>query len=224
MTSTKATTEPVSSAQKAWAASTKATAVAFDAIQPARDNLEAAQQALTAANAEALAAVTVKSPDPQAARERIEKACAAIKQAEDNVQWAVLELHAAEAVHEQAHTDEQAARRRVTVAEYELAQKEWSDPNNRERQLLRELTALIAELTPMICDRKDLHDRLAHEYEHLPPDERPQLRSGPLMATSTRFVGECFADLTPELVVAIRAGLETAQTELRERRRAEQFG
>src|SRR6478672_7796526 len=116
MTSKVATIEPVSSAQRAWHASTKATAAAFAAIKPASEKLEIAQQALAEADAEAIAAVTSKSPDPQAARARIDKSRNAIKEARDNVEWATLELHAVEAQHERAHADEQAARRAVTVA------------------------------------------------------------------------------------------------------------
>lgn len=223
MTTTTASSE--TQARKAWTAATKATAAAHAAIQPYCDQLAAARDALASAQAEALDAIAVKSVDPAAARERIEKARAAIKTAEDDVQWAILELNAAEARHEQAHTDEQAARRAVTAAEYVAAHREWNDENNRENQLLRQLKDNIAELIPMINDRKNQHDRLAQEWAHLPTEERPQLKAGqPITDTSTRLIGEHIADITPEVSAAIKAGAAAAQAELTARRRAAQHG
>jgi hypothetical protein len=222
---TKTAEATTAQAQKAWRAATEKTAEAEAALQPARDGLTAAQEALAAAESEGIAAVVTKSTDPEAARDRIEKSRTAIKEAQDGVQWAVLELHAAEAVHEEAHQAEQAARRAVTVAEYQAAHKEWNDPDSREEKLLAQLSDTVAELIPLIIDRKDLHDRLTQEWQHLPADERPQLKTGrPITTSPSRFTGEHIADITPEVAVAIKAGSAAALAELTERARARRHG
>ena len=210
-------------AAKALAAAAKTTAATYDAIAPARAVLEAAQQALDAANAEAIEAVIVKNPDPKAARERIEKSRAAIKAAEDDVQWRVLEFHAVEAQHQEAYDAEQVARRRVVIEEVVKAHDEFNDENSRENELLRQITSGIAELVPLINDRKDRADRLASELASMPVEERPQLKGG-AGSTSTRWVSDHVANLTPELLVAIRAGTAAAESALSERARVQRVG
>ncbi len=224
MTSTaEPTTTPT--AAHALTEAAEVTAATNAKLQPARAALDAARDALAAAEDEALQAIVVKNPDAKAARERIEKSRAAIKTAEDGVRWAVLELHAVEAQHEQAHAAEQAARRCVVAEEYAAAHAAYNNENSRENVLLRQLESVVAELIPLICDRKDQHDRLSSEWSHLPPDERPQLKPGKrITATSIRLVHEHIAGLTPEIATAIKDGAAAADAELTERRRAQRHG
>ena len=172
------TTETISPATKALAAATKATAEAFDAIRPATDDLADARSALAASETELMQSVVVKSPDPQAAKARIDAARAALKTREDEVQWCVLKLRAVEVQHDQANEAERTARRRVTVEEYVRASEAWNDPANRERALLQQLTEIIAELIPMIHARKALHSRLVQELDYIPADEKPTIPPG----------------------------------------------
>jgi hypothetical protein len=207
-----------SAAEKAWATATKATAAANDALGPARENLQAARDAHDAADREVFAALTAKVVDPAAAKERIEKARAAVKMAEDDLQWAALQLGAAETVHEQAH--EQDARRAVTVAEYETETAAFNNPQSRERVLVEQLASTVTELVVLISDRKDRHDRLAQEWEHLPPEQRPRRT---LTTTSTRTITELIAFIPPEVAATVKAALAAAEDELNQRRRAQRF-
>jgi hypothetical protein len=210
-------------AQKSWHTATKATAAASDAIPPARAALEAAQEALTAANAEAVQSIVIKSKDPDAARSRIEAARAAVKVAEDDVQWRVLVLHAAEAAHEEAHAAEQQARRAVTVARYEAAHEEWNDENSAENRLLGTLSATVRELVLALDARKDLHKQLALEWAVIPDTEKPKLGGKRIVDDSWRFISELIT-LPPEVAQCVKSAAEAAAGEVTERRRAARFG
>jgi hypothetical protein len=119
-----------------------------------------------------------------------------------------------------------AARRAVTVADYQAEQANWQDPNNREKQLLRQLTALVTELIPTILDRKELHNNLAQhwdQWQHLPEDERPTV-SRTFVTDSTGLITELIADLTPEIAAALKAGTAAARSQLDERLRLASLG
>lgn len=209
-----ATTTP----EKALAAATKATAVAYAAIAPANDALAAAREALDAANAEAIAAIVVKNPDAAAARDRIEKSRAAVKAAEDDVTWKVVELHAREAQHEQACEAEQAARRAVTIEEYVAEMDRCSDPNNHEAQLLATLQSVVTETIIALSDRDALHNRLNSQWASIPADEKPRLACScypPGSSASLR--GEFIADLHPIVAEALKQATAAAAGQLRRR-------
>jgi hypothetical protein len=69
-------------------------------------------------------------------------------------------------------------------------------------------------------DRKDRHDRLAQEWEHLPPEQRPRRT---LTTTSTRTITELIAFIPPEVAATVKAALAAAEDELNQRRRAQRF-
>src|SRR5260370_1400235 len=83
---------------------------------------------------------------PDDAKAGIEQARVRIKTEQDAVIWPILQLHAAEAVHEQAHAKEKPARRAVIAEEYTLAHAEYNDPKSRESVLLAQLESAVAEL------------------------------------------------------------------------------
>jgi hypothetical protein len=223
---TKTTTDPVSPATKALTDAAQATSAAFDAIGAANDDLAAARSALEAANADLLTSVVVKSADPKAAKARIEAARAALKQAEAQVEWCVLKLHAAEVVHEQANADQQAARHAVFLEDYEREHTEFNNPDSRENTLLRQVADNIAELVTLLNDRKDTHDALWSHAQSLPPDQRPVAKAGkPILSAPTRGIPVSIGTPVPqEIIEAVRHGLQAGDAELTERRRAAQYG
>ncbi len=219
-TKTASSSAPPTAAEKAYAAATAATAAAGAALGPANDKLTAAKQALADAQDEALRAITEKSADAAAAKERFVRARQAVKDREDELDDALFELQAVEVGDQQAHDAEQVARRRVIIEEVVKADAEFNDPESRENVLLGQITDGIAELIPLINDRKDRQERLASEWAHIPVEERPQIKGGPRVSISTRWVTDHVANLTTEVLAAIRAGTEEAE----ERRRTQRAG
>jgi hypothetical protein len=217
-------TEETSPLTKALAAATKATAAAYDAIEPAEADLAAARQALGTANTDLLTSVVVKNPDPKAAKTRIEGSRAKLKLAADEVEWCVLKAHAVEVQYQQAVEAEQAARHAVFVEEYQAEHEAFNDPGSRENTLLARVTADVSELFVLLGDRKDKHDALSSQWASLPPAERPPVKAGkPIGSTFSRVIP---ANITapPEIVEAVKSGLAAADAEYAERRRAAQFG
>jgi hypothetical protein len=205
-------------AERAWVEATKHTAATAAEIDAAAAQITAAEQALAYAKAEAEAAIDAKAADPNAARERIQNAREAIKQAQDDLEWAQLNHQAAEVVNRQACEDEQAAHRRVIAEEYIRAQAEWKDPANKERQLLAQLTDLVAELTPLICARKERHSRLQTGWEYIPPDERPDLpHAGRLPAgDGSLLISVHIASVPVEVADAFKAGAAQGEARMRQ--------
>lgn len=196
-------------AERDHAAAIKHTEATAAEIEAARDQVAAAEQALEDAKAELEAAVMAKSADPTAAKERIQNARDGIKEAQENLEFAILQHQASEVVNRQAYEDEQAARRRVKADEYLRECARWNDPMNRERQLLAQLTDIIAELTPLIGERKDLHGHLLAEWAHIPIDERPDIPVGHGLAPDNdylRLTTGQIAEVPTEVVDAIKAG------------------
>jgi len=111
-----------------------------------------------------LRAITEKSADAAAAKERFVRARQAVKDREDELDDALFELQAVEVGDQQAHDAEQVARRRVIIEEVVKADAEFNDPESRENVLLGQITDGIAELIPLINDRKDRQERLASEW------------------------------------------------------------
>ncbi|MGA7054667.1 MAG: hypothetical protein WBZ37_26050 [Mycobacterium sp.] len=190
-----------SPAQKAYEAATAAIAAAGAALAPAADKLAAAKLALETAQDEAPRAITEKSADPAAAKERFQKARKAVGGREDDVDWALFELQSFEVADEKAHVAEQVARGRVIAEEIVNAHNEFNDENSRENQLPRQVSDGIAQLIPIINDRKALQDRLGREWQHLPEDVRPQLKlpaggqttsSGPAVPRLVKLPEEVF--------------------------------
>jgi hypothetical protein len=143
------------------------------------------------------------------AKERFKKARQAVKDREDDVDWALFELQAFEVADEAAHQAEQAARGRVTIEHCQKAHDELNNPDSRENQLLRQVTSAIAELVPLISERKSRHTRLAQELQYIPKDQLPLLKGGSLVAPATSIPVARLVRLPHEIFDAIgRAGIE----------------
>lgn len=210
-------------AQQALDAATTIHEQASTAITAAQSKVAAAEQTLAEAKSRAIEVARSKCADASEARQAIETARAAIKEVEDELDFANLELQAAEIVQRQAYDEQMAAKRRVIADQYKAEHKRYNDPQCREAVLLTQLSDVVRELFPLVWERKDLHDRLYSEYWHLPEDERPSIPAGarPIMPYSTRAIFvHPFGQMPQEVVEAIRAGNAAGQVELEKRQRA----
>ncbi|MEM6109211.1 hypothetical protein AAHS21_23690 [Mycobacterium sp. 050272] len=202
-------TTKTSTAQRAYAEAVKVRDGVGAMLSAANDGIARAEQALDAAKVAAIEAVNARCADPLAARQRIETARATVKKAEDDLDFAKLQLQAAEVVERQAFDDVELARVPVIVEEYQDAVRERNDPQSREKVLLAQLTDNIAELMSIIGQRRQQHARLAAEYEHLPVEKRPIFEGAPLQRPSY-IVPYAVNHRIPigEIAAAIEAGVE----------------
>ena len=230
---TDASTPTLSAAGKAYEAATAATAAAGAALGPANEKLAAAKKALEDAQDEALRAITEKSADPVAAKERFKRARQAVKDREDDLDDALFELQAVEVGDRQAHEAEQVARRTLVIKQIQVASLEYNDPASRENVLLGLLKDTVAELIPLTADREELHRRLGNEMPYLSPEEKAQIAGLTLSpgrpseyAKPTLMVpGQPTITLeSADLIDALLAGINAAAAAQAERERARRAG
>jgi hypothetical protein len=215
MTSTTTTT-----AHDALAAAAKATAAADAAMTTARENVTSSTQKLTDLEAALVAGDATSKAD-------FAKARSAIEQARADVEWSQLQHQAAEAAHSRAADEEASAHRAVTADEYLEEWLSYNDPKRREHVLLAQLQAIVAELIPAIDARQQLHDRLAHEFDSFPPDEKLELQKRlsheaqsrdsetplrPIITHGQRAYGRWTVTDVPkaEIAEAVKAGIAAA--------------
>lgn len=214
-------------AQQALLDAEKSHTESFEAIAAAEADVARAEQTLADAQAHAIEVVGSKCADATEARQRIEKAREAIKQAEDELDFEKLKLQAAQVVQRQAYDDMHVTQRRASADAYKAEHKRFNDPACRETVLLETVAAAVAELYLLLWDRKELHDRLNQEHWHLPADEKPAVpRDGrPIQGNSprTHYLAP-FGPIPPEVIEAVRAGNEAGQLNKAQRDRARQAG
>lgn len=154
--------------QAALDAATTATAAASAATAAAHQELADAEKRLADLEA-ALAAGDFKT------KAEFTKVRRDIETARSDIEWSATAIAAATAVETRSYRDLEAARRRVTAEEYLAALREYNDPEARENQLLKQLTATIVELRPLLRQQRELHWRLDYDVENWPADEKSAL-------------------------------------------------
>ena len=203
-TATKARPEPTTPADALAAAEESLTAAdadmttAAEAAATTRQAVAAAEAGLVDAIAEGAATGTLK-----AARDRLDTA-------RRDAEWATIEQQAAEVRYSRQADATAAARRAVVRTEY-LAAHAAYNADNRETELLAQLTATVAELARIVPERQACHDRLAREVASWPVDERPLLPGRPILTHGHIGLGRWEVDLpNAELAEAIKSGLAAA--------------
>jgi hypothetical protein len=205
---TKAEAKP--SAQEALAAAGATYKATQDAVDTAR--AAASRQALDDAEhaaARAIAAAVSGEGDratANAARERVE-------QLRRDLEWAGVELQAAEQAMSRAADDAARANRAVIAQEYLAAHKTHNDPSTRVNLLLDQLTEIVSELVPLVDARDQLHYRIAQEYGLFPADEKLQIPVGrPITASPHRGAPDTPVHVPPGAIAqAIVAGIAAAR-------------
>lgn len=204
----------VEAAQVALAAAAQKLDEADEARSRSIESGEAAARKLAEAEEEAVQSMVAaaREGDNDKTRARIASAKQGLADARDAADWSRLEHAAKEVAFNEAVETAARAHRAVSMAEYVAEAKAYSDPKSREKVLLAQLTSTVAELLPLVVNRKRTHSRLAQEYQSCPVDERPELPEGTRIAPGAGTPGSWwwggvqFFDI--EIARAVQAGFD----------------